>query len=348
MVTEPLKVTEYTLAEDNKTIETHHFNHTILLGGLFGDSPGIKKMAGWLSHCAYLGCGFCWLRGTHDGAMRFLGYDKPTCYGLFQKNELGTLKAQHEHAPTAFCGDAVTHLSADMQRARANLVEGKRTEASVPEGDTQQEPPPSPRDASDMGCLGCSPFLRELEYCDYNNLFVVPIAHAGLCGAVKDFWQCVLGTSARGQTAPWYQMSSWARGVIKEREAECVATLDFGRRYSDILSKKGNWVMEDWLHWTEAWSVVVLRPHNDQPLMHPSLIEMWSNLRKGLLYFCRSHPTPGVPTTAEAAVECLKKYAAALERDFGAKMCKYNLHLLVCRLAAQEAARGRVCHTTEY
>ena len=29
-------------------------------------------------------------------------------------------------------------------------------------------------------------------------------------------------------------------------------------------------------------------------------------------------------------------------------MCKFNLHLLVCRIAKQEAARGRVAHSTEY
>jgi hypothetical protein len=75
---------------------------------------------------------------------------------------------------------------------------------------------------------------------------------------------------------------------------------------------------------------------------------MWDNLRRGLLYFCRSNPTAGVPTTAESAVACLKRYATLVEQQFEVNMCKFNLHLLVCRLASQEAARGRVCHTTEY
>jgi hypothetical protein len=106
--------------------------------------------------------------------------------------------------------------------------------------------------------------------------------------------------------------------------------------------------MEDWLHWTEAWFVVLLRPHSGEQLMPALLIEMWSNLRQGLLYFCRSDPTPGVPQTPEGAVACLKKYAALVEQHFGLNMCRFNLHLLVCRLAAQKLARGWVCHTTEY
>lgn len=337
----PLRVTEHKLAADNKTIEKREFGHTILLGGVFGDSPGIKKLARWLSHAAYLGCGYCWLRGIYSGGMYFAGYAEPTSYGNFDPGEFARHGAQSEHAPKALCGDPVTHLSASMQRARANIVDGQHSQAAA-QGDDE------PRDPSDMGSLGVSIFMRELDYCDYNNLFVLPIAHAGLCGVVKDFWKAVLSAKRRGQQAPWYQLSNWARDVMRAREKECVATLDFGRSYSDIVSKKGNWTMEDWLHWTEAWSVVVLRPHEGQPLLPALLVEMWSNLRKGLLYFCRSNPTAGVPTTAEDAMVCLKRYAVLVEQHFGLKMCKFNLHLLVCRLVGQEVARGRVCHTTEY
>lgn len=334
----PLVVTEHKLSADEKTIEQHVFGHTILLGGVFGDSPGIKKVAQWLSHAAYLGCGYCWLRGTKAGprgGMYFKGYAEPTSYGHFEPGEFDEFGAHHSDAGKAFCGDPTTHLSAAMQQARANLVEGKDADGNEVE----------PAHPSDMGCSGTSPFAKHL---DYNNLFVVPIAHAGLCGAVKDFWQLVLGTATQGQPTPWYLLSSWAKNVIKQREAECVATLDFGRRYSDIITKKGNWTMEDWLHWTEAWSVVVLRPHEGQALLPPVLLEMWSSLRNGLLYFCRSYPTPGVPTTADDAVACLKQYAALVEKHLPLNMCKFNLHVLVCRLVAQEVARGRVCHTTEY
>jgi hypothetical protein len=39
-------VTEHKLAADNKTIVKCEFKHTILLGGVFGDSPGIKQWLG--------------------------------------------------------------------------------------------------------------------------------------------------------------------------------------------------------------------------------------------------------------------------------------------------------------
>jgi hypothetical protein len=177
--------------------------------------------------------------------MYFKRYAQPTSYGRFDPGEFGDWGPHPLHASKAYCGDPVTHISANMQRAQANLVEGTSSEAPAPvdaePGDAEPPQPPSPRDPSDMGCLGVSVLLRELDYCDYNNLFVVPIAHAGLCGAVKDFWKAVLGTSGRGQSTPWYQLSTRARDVSRGREAECVATCDFGRSYSDIISKKGNW-----------------------------------------------------------------------------------------------------------
>lgn len=331
-----LNVKEHILEPDNKTISKTPLAHRILLGGVFGDSPGIKKLAHWLSHAAYLGCGYCFVRGQKAGGMYFKGYLEPTSYGWFAVGEFGRDGAQHMGTLKAFCGDPDTHVDDAGQRARANKVEGTTQDGG------------EPRDPSDMGCNGWSPFVKQLKYTDYNNLFVVPIAHAGLCGVVKDFWGMVLGTPKKGERAPWYLMPAWARRVVADREKECVATLDFGRRYSDITTKKGNWVMEDWLHWTEAWSVVLLRPHGGQQLLDERLVKMWASLRKGLLYFCRSSPTPGVATDATAAAAALKQYGALVEQHLDINMLKFNLHLIVCRLAAQEAARGRVCHTTEY
>jgi hypothetical protein len=66
------------------------------------------------------------------------------------------------------------------------------------------------------------------------------------------------------------------------------------------------------------------------------------------LYFCRSNPIDGVAQDVDAAVSELKQYAALVQQHFGVQMCKFNLHLLVCRIAKQEAARGRAAHSTEY
>ena len=83
-------------------------------------------------------------------------------------------------------------------------------------------------------------------------------------------------------------------------------------------------------------------------ILHPHAAEMWQHLRAGLLYFCRSFPVEGTAQDVAAAAGELRQYAKLVEQRFGLKMCKYNLHLLVCRIAEQEAARGRAAHNTEY
>lgn len=312
------------------------FLHTIVLSGVFGDSPALKKLARWLSHAAYFGCGFCMLRGTKvpGAGMYFLGYDKKVGFGAFAPNEREH-GAHSEHAEGhGRCGDRKLRLSDKQQRERADLV------------DRGQILP------TDVGSHGTSVFVQKLSYVHYNNLFVVPIAHAGLLGVVKDFWVHLLTAAPRGQPSRWFTISSEAKRVMASREAGLVATCDFGRSYTDITSKKGNWVMEDWLHWTEVWSVFVLRPYTvdgvEKPILHPEAAKMWEHLRRGLLYFCRSYPVEGVAQSVDEAAAALREYAVLVEKRFGPRMCKYNLHLLVCRLARQEKARGRVAHSTEY
>jgi hypothetical protein len=124
---------------------------------------------------------------------------------------------------------------------------------------------------------------------------VVPVAHAGLLGVVKDFWCHVLkaGSKKKKRTKQqqlqqeWYVISAEARKVLQARAVNLVATCDFGRSYTDIVSVKGNWTMEDWLHWTESWSVCMLRPYVvggvTKPILHESAAEMWQHLRAGLL-----------------------------------------------------------------
>jgi hypothetical protein len=262
--------------------------------------------------------------------MYFLGYQTPTSYGAFRAFERRDWGAHSEHAATEYCGAPPTKISHKTHCARGKAVDKQLAEAS------------------DAGCHGMSLIVKKLKYCDYNDTFVVPIAHAGLCGVVKDFWYQLLKTPARGQPAPCYVLSNEAKRVIASRESHLTPTCDFGRRYTDIISKKGNWTMEDWLHWTEAWSVYVLMPNNGVPLLHPDVQQMWQHLRAGLLYYCRSVPNADVAQSAADATAELKAYACLVQEKFGKSMCKFNLHLLVCRLADQEAARGNVAHSTEY
>jgi hypothetical protein len=339
-------VTPYKLGADNRVQQEQPFQHTILLSGVFGDSPAIKKLAHWLSHAAYLGCGYCKSRGTvgEDGkGMYQLGYTEPNSYGTFRPKEVEDYGAHSEHAEgVAMCGDEAVMLSHQDQLDRA---------AAVDQGLMLP---------TEVGSHGTSPFVAKLGYVDYNNLFVVPVAHAGLLGVVKDFWSHLLTPDqqkkkkkrGRDDSSGWFRISAEARRVMASREAALVATCDFGRSYTDIISKKGNWVMEDWLHWAECWSVFVLRPYQvdgqERHVLHPKAAEMWQHLRAGLLYFCRSNPIGGVAQNVDDALKELKVYARLVQKRFGVRMCKFNLHVLVCRLAKQEAVRGRAAHSTEY
>lgn len=92
--------------------------------------------------------------------------------------------------------------------------------------------------------------------------------------------------------------------------------------------------MEDWLHFTETFSVCVLAPDaTGQPLLPLPFQRMWSNLRFATLHFftaSRKHATD-LLARSEAASEALKRYGALLEQHIGLTACKYNLHLLACR-----------------
>eukprot|EP00882_Tetradesmus_deserticola_P007756 GHRQ01008166.1.p1 GENE.GHRQ01008166.1~~GHRQ01008166.1.p1 ORF type:complete len:392 (+),score=63.85 GHRQ01008166.1:1269-2444(+) len=170
-------------------LQVQKVDHKILLGGVYGDSPGIKKLARWLSHSAYLGCGYCWLKGTYSaGAVRFMGYLHPVDTRLGQP---------------ALCGDEAIILNHDDHVARAQLVQQQAMEAS------------------DVGCHGMSIVIQELSYTSYPDTFVVPVPHAGMLGCCKDFWSYVLRPTS-GPTSHQFVVSSEARRVLAQRAAHIV------------------------------------------------------------------------------------------------------------------------------
>ena len=191
----PLEVTEHTVEDGQVRQKT--IQHTILLGGVYGDSPGIKKLALWLGHAAYLGCGYCLLKGTYlQRAMRYLGYAKKTHSAL-----------QDQHDPSkcleVYCGDARVLLDEEKQRARDDLVaSGKLT-------------------AEQAGTHGMSCIVEALPYVDYQQLFLAPIAHAGF-GAVKDFWNYVLSNMDVCMVN-----SRRARAAISSRASHLIPTCAF-------------------------------------------------------------------------------------------------------------------------
>jgi hypothetical protein len=110
------------------------------------------------------------------------------------------------------------------------------------------------------GCYGRSILTKYLSYIDYNNAQIVPVAHATLLGAIKDLWALLLCKTPKGQKTPWYSLPKAHRRVMAARAASIVLTNDHGRPYHCVVNQRGYWVMENWINWTEVFSVFILLP----------------------------------------------------------------------------------------
>jgi hypothetical protein len=213
--------------------------HQPVLSGWFADAPARAKTSKHLGHSAKLGVPCCTLQGTNkdgDGnacGMHFLGYTEEVDCGLLVHGAKTT---------SNMVGDPSIRLSHAHQEARAKKVEAGEW------------------DPMEAGCHGMSPIVKTLGYTDYNNVFVCCIAHAGLLGAVKDFWKLLLSPGKRGVQAPWYSIPNDKRRLMAERAAHITATVDQHRPYRCVVKSRGNWVMEDWLNWCELWSIYILMP----------------------------------------------------------------------------------------
>jgi hypothetical protein len=77
---------------------------------------------------------------------------------------------------------------------------------------------------------------------------------------------------------------------------------------------------------------------------------MIGHVRKGLLYFMRDplDRVPGVATTAADAIEHLMAYYDLMDPFTQSQLCKYNLHVCVCKLPSQELQRGPVPQCSEF
>ncbi len=94
--------------------------------------------------------------------------------------------------------------------------------------------------------------------------------------------------------------------------------------------------MEEYLHWTETWSVVILQPYRagsaSIPILHnQDILVMWQALRAIVLHFMRPFAEHASEAACDSVANHLRTYSHGVERVFGPKECKYNLHLIVCR-----------------
>jgi hypothetical protein len=219
------------------------FKHEPILGCFTSDTPARCKAAKWTSHTAFLGCGAC----THHGvnltsddpprrcAMHFLGY---------AEKSMGGLRVPGEEPVSGFCGSSKFWLTHEEHVRRAVKVEAGEWDKQL------------------AGCHGLSPVIKFVPYARYDTVFTCSTAHAMLLGLVKDFWGLLLCHVKRDEEAPWYSLPNNVRREMASRAWHVTATLDQSRPYRCIVKKRGNWVMEDWMNWTEIWSPFILGPLN--------------------------------------------------------------------------------------
>ena len=292
--------------------------HHIFLTAQCGDAPVRQKTACFPGHAAFLACGFCLFQGTKRAgsrATRFAGYSRGA-----QQTILPHLNNRHLKV-----GAAVLQLTDRMLHQRGRLVEGRPELAEV------------------AGCTGLSPIPAALSYVSYSNVFVLPIAHTVLYGVAADFWAAMLAKYGREEAQrPWWVIPHASRALMRERGATVSMPADMGRAYRDVTEHHRDWLMHEWIVWVESVSLHVL----EDDILHPQVQPLWDALRSGLLHHLRlegdpANPRPYGEAASRRAQRQLLQYAEGVEEhQLPDELLTYNLHILLCRLARQEAARG--------
>lgn len=119
---------------------------------------------------------------------------------------------------------------------------------------------------SDVGCDGSS-LLALLEYVDLLVCIVLGSGHSGYLGMWKDLVNMVVdgvGSPVRVENLPGgrrkevkvYQLTTDAKRQVTHRADDVTATCDIARGHRCPVTKKGNNIMEDWMHLME-WGVLV-------------------------------------------------------------------------------------------
>ena len=92
----------------------------------------------------------------------------------------------------------------------------------------------------------------------------------------------------------------------------------------DIVKKSGNYVMEDWLHWTECFSHLVA-PDDVLAAVDRRLAEMWGLLRAAVCHYARATAPdsvyPFTPAACDEAADNLWQYAVMVEKARASHAC---------------------------
>lgn len=186
------------------------------------------------------------------------------------------------------------------------------------------------------GCNGLSLVIEKLPYADYNNIWIIPIAHTLLFGLVASFvshiFRPVNSDKEDAVHGPRVQVEppvpTAMRNIIEQRGKDLFVPSEFGRKYKSVLQYRGSYTMEDWLHFVLAFSPYLFGPG----VLSPLLEKMWGHLVKAVEHYF--HAVAGSTYTdagSQEAADALLSYAKLVEQHFGWNMCTFNLHIAVCR-----------------
>jgi hypothetical protein len=337
----PMDVQQCLMDGGGRLVKTN-LQHRIFLSGIVADTPANRKLSKFMGHTAILACPYCWLGGTTGPSGRgkyYLGYSCPT-HILCPEH----LKKEFPHlfgdVPTsAFCGDARIKLDEIKNLTRIQELENLKAKA------TSKTAVENLQTIFGVQCL--SPIIAHLgDYVNINDIWQVPLAHAALLGVVKQFFKATMDYTGE---APDYAFSRPALKIIESRAKHVILTDDFNRPYRDIADKKGHYVMEDWLHFMESYSLYILST-DGAPDLWPDveMKEAWDHLRTGLMHYFRYNEDDFTIEKRALARSHLIDFAKIWQRRIGITGCTFNLHTLICRLFDQETARGALTFTLEW
>lgn len=105
--------------------------HRIFLSGITADTPANRKLSSFFSHTSYMGCPYCWLKGSTGPTghgMYFPGYSAPTHTGCpfhLKSNELFAAVPSVAHAGDDNIKTNLTRIAkADELKANKCKVKG--------------------------------------------------------------------------------------------------------------------------------------------------------------------------------------------------------------------------------
>lgn len=105
--------------------------------------------------------------------------------------------------------------------------------------------------------------------------------------------------------------------------------------------------MSDWVTWSEVVAPYVLHDSG----VDQRILDMWHELRTGLLYFLRYHPGQHSDAAIDAAQNHLLRYAALVERNYGIArkaLVTHQLHVVCVHFAEQAKQWGPLAFAGEW